>query len=331
MKQVNPAPALDHSRRQATGSSNAAAYSPKQIIKTNRPGSSRQRATGPLEPSERTRQAYDEELYPLLDDGDERIVTDSVDGRALSTWQNYIRDVADVENTPPSTRPNNKPRLRYIDEQPNAKKAEWSSQGSEQSQQTSMGSQKRKQLLETHDDSDSHDEGFQADRRDVDLNRRIAAPRVPAGWESSAAPPRRSPKRARVEEEPALQDDDQENERAFQTIQARQREQRPQLQSVSRLTAAKNPFDEDEEYAPPLSATQIAAIARSASSTARRRAAKAQSRTFWSETDTEQFIDLIKEVGCSWSDIAKVAEFEVERGQVALKDKARNLKVQFLK
>jgi hypothetical protein len=42
-------------------------------------------------------------------------------------------------------------------------------------------------------------------------------------------------------------------------------------------------------------------------------------------------IEAIEQFGCSWSLIAKNVEFEDDRDQIALKDKARNMKVAFLK
>jgi len=56
-----------------------------------------------------------------------------------------------------------------------------------------------------------------------------------------------------------------------------------------------------------------------------------QTRVPWSEADAQFLINAIQEFGCSWSTINKLGDWEFERDQVALKDKARNMKVAFLK
>ncbi|KAI0999134.1 hypothetical protein K3495_g9061 [Podosphaera aphanis] len=56
-----------------------------------------------------------------------------------------------------------------------------------------------------------------------------------------------------------------------------------------------------------------------------------KSRTTWSENDTISLIEGIEKFGCSWSNILTFTKWETERNQVALKDKARNLKVNLLK
>lgn len=60
---------------------------------------------------------------------------------------------------------------------------------------------------------------------------------------------------------------------------------------------------------------------------------KVQVRRPWSRHDEELLIRYIGEYGCSWSYIAKLPSWELMRDnmQVDLKDKARNLKVAFLK
>ena len=255
----------------------------------------------------------------------------------LESWNEYERQVSNKENHL------RRPR-RFIDEQPNATKAQWLSQDSFESQQNVARPSKRKQSpVEADDESDSHDEGFQADRRKPDLNRRIAAQRASPNRLASAAPQKRSRKRARVQEsEPAaLQDDqdeqaDEQDERPAHANQARQKQQRsqPQLPADVKPWPAQYVSGEgdEEEEAPRPTATQVAAAARTTSSNVRRRGAQTQTRTPWSEADSELLIDLIGEIGCSWREIAAAGEgrFGVDRGQVGLKDKARNLKVQFL-
>lgn len=60
-----------------------------------------------------------------------------------------------------------------------------------------------------------------------------------------------------------------------------------------------------------------------------------QSRTAWSDDETEQLLTLIEEHGISWTLLMHIDEKEggllQSRGQVGLKDKARNIKVDFLR
>jgi hypothetical protein len=57
----------------------------------------------------------------------------------------------------------------------------------------------------------------------------------------------------------------------------------------------------------------------------------AQKRIPWSAADTEKLIEEIDESGCAWSRIAEKPIFEYRRDQQAIRDKARNLKIAFLK
>jgi len=65
--------------------------------------------------------------------------------------------------------------------------------------------------------------------------------------------------------------------------------------------------------------------------TARMAKTKTQTRTPWSPHDTNHLIDMIAIYGGNWSTIQKVGGFERDVDQVGLKDKARNIKVDFLK
>jgi len=58
-----------------------------------------------------------------------------------------------------------------------------------------------------------------------------------------------------------------------------------------------------------------------------------QSRTPWSDNDEALLIQYIEEHGCSWAFIAKLPGWDLVRRnfQVQLKDKARNIKVSYLK
>jgi hypothetical protein len=138
------------------------------------------------------------------------------------------------------------------------------------------------------------------------------------------------------------------NEDAAAARRKRQREG-DQLQASARRQVSEDGFEDswdNESQAregeraraprptPTPSATQTVAAARQKSALQRQQNARTQSRTQWSDHDTELLVSMIEEVGCSWALIAKTAEFEDGKrneDQVGLKDKARNLKVAYLK
>ena len=86
----------------------------------------------------------------------------------------------------------------------------------------------------------------------------------------------------------------------------------------------------DEDTVP--DSTQARATAKVA--VARAKVAKpprVQTRKPWSLEDENHLVDLIENYGTSWSILLQQSDFEREETQVGLKDKARNLKVAFMK
>ena len=55
-----------------------------------------------------------------------------------------------------------------------------------------------------------------------------------------------------------------------------------------------------------------------------------QVRAKWTNEESRHLIDLIAEHRCSWAEIANNGQFENDRNQQAVRDRARNLKVHFL-
>ncbi|PQE24293.1 myb dna-binding domain protein [Rutstroemia sp. NJR-2017a BVV2] len=88
-----------------------------------------------------------------------------------------------------------------------------------------------------------------------------------------------------------------------------------------------NDEEEEELQSPPFS--QVASTARTI--TRHLAPTRVQTRTPWSEDDNDQLISLIEQFGCSWALIEQQGNFEREVNQVALKDRARNMKVTFVK
>jgi hypothetical protein len=155
---------------------------------------------------------------------------------------------------------------------------------------------------------DSEDEGFEEDKRTVNLNRRIAAPRTR----------QRSP----VEEVNSSLRNRRQQDIDVEQVARRRREQ-----------VADEDEDEDKEVEentpPPPTAADARIVAKI--QTARGKISTAQTRTPWSEEDEQELVGLIEEHGCSWSQLMRKGQFERETNEVALKDKARNLKVAYLK
>jgi hypothetical protein len=93
--------------------------------------------------------------------------------------------------------------------------------------------------------------------------------------------------------------------------------------------------DEDEDGVsdvPPPSYGEVNAVARyAAAARSTQPTYRTQRRTPWSEADTDTLIKLIGQHCTRWSIIKSAGSFEVERDQVALKDKARNIKARYLK
>ena len=314
MKQTPSDPQSAQGERTAAISKTAAPSSLRRNAQPHRPGPPRTRATRPSEPAEEPRQAS-EDFRPMDDDNDERLVRSSAD--YLSTWDAHARD-KNKENRPLPGQETGRTVKRFLDRQANAQKIQWSSQDSQQSEENVAGPSKRKHAQAESDDDDSQDEGFQADQRNPNLNLRVTAP---AGRRVSPAPVRRpSPKRARVQEE---------DETAAAARRRRQKDE-AESQASARQEASEDESDYEEERPRP-SATQVTIMAKRETALAKQRTAEVQKRTAWSIADTELLQDRIEELGCSWSAIHKAGGFETERDQVGLKDKARNMKVAFLK
>lgn len=221
--------------------------------------------------------------------------------------------VADA-NARDKNKENHPNKLRFVDPQPGAKSVTWESQ--EPVPRHSI--YKRQRTDNTEDDAvdhlpkskrprselfieseidDSEDEGFQADQRDLEPRRNpVAATRQVRG--SSVGTMRRI-----------------------------------QQHAEAQLQASARQADEDgeiEDDAPPPSSAKVKLIAKTAAMLSRD-VPQTQRRIAWSVSDEQLLIDMIADFGPQYSVIWKQANFAVERDQVALKDKARNLKVAYLK
>jgi len=197
----------------------------------------------------------------------------------------------------------------FIDPQMNAQRVRWS-QGSQVSgvtaprtSQISRG--KRPVLVDDEDVEVSEDEGFEQDQRTVDVQRK----RMEAPTDSRRSIIVHSPKRHRFQEPPRIAEELPDSEEEEQVAAATARSQVPssnyrEVNEISKNLSRLNP-------------------------------PKPQNRTKWSPLEDDRLISLIQEVGCSWARIKKLdvaaGNILALRDQVALKDKARNMKFDFLK
>ncbi|MCJ1437246.1 hypothetical protein MMC27_006632 [Xylographa pallens] len=252
-----------------------------------------------------------DDFQPQMDDNEPQIDPLPRDQRIDSIIQTFYKSVdeEDKENRPQpsstSTAPG-KQRL-FIDRQPNAEKISFESQAESSRTCAPNVTSKRPRQNESDEEEQasdpSEDEGFQKDSR----------PNLPkssfAKRHVSASAPKSPAKRVRLEAE------------------------RERTTSIDRdiqagVLQANAP--------PPMSQSQIyrAAQTQSRKVTALHNPKRVQKRRAWTDEETEVFIDLIGEYGISWSLLKTMDEDNgnvlAYRDQVALKDKARNMKVDFL-
>lgn len=253
-------------------------------------------------------QQNDDDYQPMIDE--------DLDNRPRSTAE-YT--AAWNENSKEKNKENHKPtatKRRLIDHQPGAQKVVW-----DESQDSVAGpSPAKRTRAESEYSDESEDQGFQEDQRHIDPDRRAIAP----------PGPRFSP----------VQDVSSPNKR-----QRVQREMSPRVES-SRAGAQRIPErieherrsnqvsdDSDTESSgetPPPTASEISTAARYA--TAKAKGVQVpKGRRPWSDRDSNLLIRRVEKYGCAWATIHQLGKWDVQRDQVALKDRARNMKVNMLK
>jgi len=200
---------------------------------------------------------------------------------------------------------------QYIDPQPGAQRVEWSESGFSQDVRSSSRGIKRNYAAVTVEDDvepdPSQDEGFQQDNRNQDIagkrrSKPQAAARVPSQLQQPA-------KRARMTEG--------EDEDGNHDVDA----------AVDDYNNAGDPPDSTLGA---YQSSKTRALAMTAS-----QPKKVQVRKAWTDDETGTLLDLIEEHGTSWRLLKEIDDngHSILRGrdQVALKDKARNMKLDFLK
>jgi hypothetical protein len=237
----------------------------------------------------------------------------------VDTWKALSND-KNKENRPVNESANPTAKRRYVDRQPNARRVDWD----EDSQEANGGPSNRKrsheEREETEESEESADLGFEQDRRVPDPARRVMPPPEPP------AKRHRAQSTPLDEDEAASRRSQERAEEQLQTEARRERERR-----AAEVEDEDEFYEEEDEEEAQILFSQVASTASVNTQKVRIATAQTQKRTPWSEADSQRLIDLIDQHGCSWSFIQKRGGFQVDRDQVALKDKARNLKVMFVK
>ncbi len=166
----------------------------------------------------------------------------------------------------------------------------------------------RKVLWSDEREDESEDEGFQDDQRIPDPNRRAQGDRPP--------------KRAR---EPPLEND-ASDESQTQGNHKRQKRHRQPSTTPHRNGPVEHDWDDND-----IRYTQVAAIAKVATQKAISASYVPQRRKKWTENDEHYLKENIIKHGTRWALISQLDGWEDEHDQVALKDKARNMKVGYIK
>lgn len=246
--------------------------------------------------------------------------------------QDSVRSSNPVFRHPPQQQPQAMQKRRLLDHQPNAERVHWESQETAQSDPSNdCGDPIR--IVDVDDVEDEEDQieepsqdvGFQIDTRPVDVVSR-----------RGTKPSNNRPVAERVDNVPRAQ------KRARQASETQS--------SRKRSTATRRTVEPDEEddikgavrrhngtNAPP--PTQLENFKKANSENKLRKSDKTkkpQSRKAWTDKETEALIELISEHGTSWALLKTIDEKSggnklASRDQVALKDKARNMKLDFLK
>ena len=253
-------------------------------------------------------QQNDEDYQPMIDD--------DLDNRPRSTAE-YT--AAWNENSKEKNKENHKPTVtkrRLIDRQPNAQKVVWS----ESQDGLARPSPGKRTRAESEHSDESEDQGFQEDQRRIDPGRRAIAPPGPRFSPVQETSPPSKRQRVQHEMSPRV-----ESSRAG----AQRRPEREEPDKMRSRTSDDSETESDGETPPP-TASDLSTAARYA--TAKAKGVQVpKGRRPWSDRDSNLLIRRIERYGCAWATIYQMGKWDVQRDQVALKDRARNMKVNMLK
>ena len=200
-------------------------------------------------------------------------------------------------------------KLGIMDAQPNAQRVAFDSQAFQEMATSSAGAKRGFTTMDAEgDDVDepSQDQGFQEDARTFDAASRSA--QKPA---TTSRTPQRRTKKARISQ--AAQALDEATQDDVQPGPVTQNDNEPPSSTLGAYQRSKSKAQEFAASQPK----------------------KVQTRKAWTDDETGLLLDLIEEHGTSWR-LLKQIDFDNlhilrDRDQVALKDKARNMKLDFLK
>ncbi|CZT04604.1 hypothetical protein WAI453_007786 [Rhynchosporium graminicola] len=307
-----------------TGKSPASHFPANSLASSSKPpqARSKQASSAPMPVSaqidpEPTQEAEDEDQPMTEDRNDDTEERQRPISEYTAAWN---------ENSKEKNKENHKPtakvaKSRLIDRQANAQKIAWN-----ESQDGIAAPSPKKRPLVEEESEESDDHGFQEDQRAVDISRRVIAPPGPshARNRSGTLPPSKKQRREQVEASPRV-----ESSRAA----AQRGPEQSQLERARREPVDESDSDSDSDMAeghPPPTATQVSVASRIA--TARSRGVQApRGRIPWSDRDSRILTRRIEKHGCAWATIFNLGRWDVTRDQVAIKDRARNMKVNHLK
>lgn len=235
--------------------------------------------------------------------------------KILEIYQRSL-DEENKENRPQSDLTSTVPQKKraFIDPQPNAQKVPFESQvATQQRPGTSQTKRSRSDdAYQTDEDQQSEvseDGDFQTQVLDLPHEPKVSRP-TGNKRPSSAAPPRSPRKRARLT---------QESERSA-TLD-------PDLQAAVDMANGQPAPSQIEIYKVANKESKMA--------TARHVRKTVQRRTPWTDLETETLQELITTHGISWAKLKDMDKYNgnvlIDRDQVALRDKARNMKIDYLK
>lgn len=209
-------------------------------------------------------------------------------------------------------------KRNFRDRQPNAQKAQWDTQ--EVDGELSPGQKRTREETE-----DTDDEAFQSDERIPDASRREFAS-VPRELQTVTASWAQRPSKSRYVREDSQNRQAMEEVLGSNLVSERKADEDDYMPNK---TDSGSEEDIELEHKENL----FAKLEREANVVViPNRTYAGQTRVPWSEADTQLLIRRIGEYNCKWSEIANNTEgFEKQRDQVALKDKARNIKVKYLR
>lgn len=330
--------------------------------KATRAGSSGDRAVQDVPGNARSASQISDDFRPDFDDDNSEEPPPTANVRPVSEYAasfQAFRDEKNKENL--AVRKPTKKRTIF-DSQPDAQSVHWDSQDT-----VPEPSSKRRRLHaeaeEEEEEEESVDEDFEVDTRVPDPKRRrdplpqrrrpveVPGPsdRMRTHQDSSqrtevGGTAQRRQERARSAELATPRGFARNNSEARRRVEAVEEEEAPPSSThPQRGNAARRArsYDSDEDSSAPTS-TRITAVLPSSQMTAialtERKKHKAtmnkgppKRRVPWSQADTELLVELIENYGAAWSLIESMGKWEYKRDQIALKDKARNLKVGWLK